>query len=743
MRRQKAKREPFLDMHPLREGSAAVRRHPRLVITVFLVTVVSLMPQSDQAARMYEARARLLIEDEQAPSLALGERFRPVQVWERVWDNPQVRQGAQSYSLQSATLVTRVVERLSVDLVPEFTRQRAAPTGVLATFFSARAAAVSWLRSLPSTAVNLVMSGGTGPPNASRPAAVAQDTRAADYVGAYLGRLRIVPVPRSYFIDVFFTATDPNLAALVADAHAEEYVSYNLELRRAQVEQTLAQIDTAVTNEQQAVEESERALATYAGARDIRTVDGQPSVMAGTLKAANDALIDAMERRLREEAVYSQVRGLTATSEKTPEVAVIARHPAVRDARVMLADLQRERASLSLRYGDLHPTTVALDARIESAADALEAETDRAIQTIRREYELARAQERQLQAELDAQMRRMAEASGQAMGAFLLDREAESHRGIYAALLERQNQLRVMRDTTENNAALLERADVPANPVIRSSTLGWSLAILLGMVLSVGLAVVLDANDTIKTPEGLDRALQTPILSVLPAVRDRRFRKRRGSRQDDRLSLLSGTVAYDFGEAVRMLRSALTLTGEAGSSRTVSVTSAAPGDGKTTVAVNLAAAFALGGAKVLLIDADMRRPSVHKRLGLENATGLSQVIARQARLGDAIQATNDPHLFVLTSGHLPPNPSELLASVTMNDATGSFEWVIVDTPPALAVTDPVLVAKHADEVVFVVSENRTLMSQAKHALERLRAVGVRVTGTVLNHSLHSQQRAAA
>jgi capsular exopolysaccharide synthesis family protein len=415
--------------------------------------------------------------------------------------------------------------------------------------------------------------------------------------------------------------------------------------------------------------------------------------------------------------------------------------------------LPPEPTGLSLRYGDLHPTIVRVDARIESVAAGLAAATERAIGEIRCEYELALEQERLLQAELDAQMRRMAEASGQAVGAYVLAREAESHRGIYAALLERQNQLRVMRDTTENNAALLERADVPATPLVRSSIRAWGLAALLGLVLSVGLGVGMDFNDTIKTSDGLDRALQTPILSVFPTVRNRRsrrpgprpgrYRERRGSRSDERLSLMSASVDRDFGEAVRMLRSALTLTGEAGSSRTVSVTSAAPGDGKTTVAVNLAMAFALGGAKVLLIDADMRRPSIHERLGLENATGLSQVIARQARLGDAIQATNDPHLFALTAGHLPPNPSELLGLVTMTDTTGSFDWVIVDTPPVLAVTDPVLVASHADEVVFVVSESRTSMSQAKHALKTLRAVGVRITGTVLNNADSQRPRVRA
>ncbi len=401
---------------------------------------------------------------------------------------------------------------------------------------------------------------------------------------------------------------------------------------------------------------------------------------------------------------------------------------------MLLTDSQRERVSLSLRYGDKHPTIVTLNARIEIAAEQLRTETERTIRSIQREYELAYDEERQLQAQLEAQKRLAADLSRQRAGTYLLETEAKSNLRIYTLLVERQKQLRVIRNSIENNVRLLDRAEVPATPLVRGSSYDWSLTVLVGLLLSVGLAFGLDyVDDTIKMPDDVVRQLQTPILSVLPAVRS------------DGVSLMSGTVSHDFGEAVRSLRTALTCTEGTESTRIIAVTSAGPGEGKTTIASNLAMAFALGGAKVLLLDADLRRSSVHKRLGMTNVIGLSQVLAGQARIDDCIQVTHDPHLFVLTAGHPPPNPWELLASAKMQDVwaslkVGSFDWVIVDTPPVLAVTDPVLVAQYASGVVFVASDRRTCTRHATHALETLRAGGAHVIGTVLNHADYDRNK---
>ncbi len=194
---------------------------------------------------------------------------------------------------------------------------------------------------------------------------------------------------------------------------------------------------------------------------------------------------------------------------------------------------------------------------------------------------------------------------------------------------------------------------------------------------------------------------------------------------------------HDFGEAFRSIRTSLVFTSDAASMRIVLVTSAQPFEGKTTTASNLAMVLAMSDARVLLIEADMRRPGLHKNFGLQNGVGLSHLLTNQARIRDAIQRTSDPNLFVITAGHVPPNPSELLASDRMKDLlknleSSPFDWVIVDSPPVLPVTDAVVLASYVSGIVFVLGSRMTQKRQAVRAVEMLRAVSPDAIGVVLN-----------
>jgi len=216
-----------------------------------------------------------------------------------------------------------------------------------------------------------------------------------------------------------------------------------------------------------------------------------------------------------------------------------------------------------------------------------------------------------------------------------------------------------------------------------------------------------------------------PLLGLVPAIRG------------DRVPVLSEVVPHDFGEAFRSLRTSLVFTSGAEHTRVIAVTSSQPLEGKTTTAANLALALALGGSRVLLIDADMRRPGLHKTLGMQNGIGLSHLLVGQARVRDAVQKTSEPNLLVITAGKTPPNPSELLSSERMNSfianlQSGPFDWVIIDTPPVLAVTDAVVLASRVSGLVFVIGSEMTRRAHAERALETLRASRPRALTAVLN-----------
>ena len=294
------------------------------------------------------------------------------------------------------------------------------------------------------------------------------------------------------------------------------------------------------------------------------------------------------------------------------------------------------------------------------------------------------------------------------------------------SLLQQQKELQVVSNSRSNNVQVMDRAEVPGAPYSPNTRREWFTAMMAGLLVAFGLAFGIEyLDDTVKTPEDVSKRLGLPMLGLVPAIRG------------ERVPLLSETVPHDFGEAFRSLRTSLVFTAGAGQARVIAVTSSQPLEGKTTTACNLATALALGGSRVLLIDADMRRPGLHRIMGVENGVGLSHLLVAQARVREAVQRTTEPNLFVITAGRTPPNPSELLASDRMksfiaNLSHGPFDWVVLDTPPVLAVTDAVVLASSVSAVVFVVGSEMTRRVHAERALGTLRAGKPRSIGVVLN-----------
>jgi capsular exopolysaccharide synthesis family protein len=255
---------------------------------------------------------------------------------------------------------------------------------------------------------------------------------------------------------------------------------------------------------------------------------------------------------------------------------------------------------------------------------------------------------------------------------------------------------------------------VPDGPTTAGTRRSWPIAIAFGLVLAMIVPFGLDyISDTLKTPEDVARCLKLPFLGLVPSVRGNKHPM-----------LASSHVPHDFGEAFRSLRTALIAKYDTPETKIVMFTSAQPLEGKTTTAINVALALAYGGARVLVIDADMRRPGLHRPLRILNERGLSQLLNGQARVRDVIQRTVDPNLLAITAGQTPPNPSELLASERMRAVltslgNGPFEWIIVDTPPVLAVTDAVVVAPLVSGVVFIVGAEMTRRRLAERALETI------------------------
>ena len=711
---------------------AVVYRYRHLIVVALLLAIVGALLKTYSTLPLYRAHATLLLE-ETATSVDV---FRDSP--SRYYQNPEPFMKTQYRVLQSRELALRVVERLDLAEAPEFNGEGAEPPVLQAAFVSLQRAVTAALRPVV---------GGSARREPAAPAAPPSPNFMAT---AILSRIRVTPVPTSHLVNLGFQSADPELAARVVNVLAEEYVRLNLEMRLASTDNTLTWLAEERTRQQATVEAAESRLATYRETQNALSLDATQDIVTTRLQQLNNALTVAERTRAQKEALYDQVRAVGVDSAAARALPAVTQNAAVRDVRTRLAALEAERARLSQRYGARHPEMVKLDVGIAAATREVGEATTLAILSLRSEFEAALAEEDVLRAKLDAQKDTALVLNRKSVDYGMLERDAASERQVYDTLLQREKELRIVSHLETNNVRLVDRATVPGAPFTPNTRGDLLMAIVLTLVGSLGVAFGLNAlDDTLKTPEDITNKLNVPFLGLTPTV------------PGERRPLLSDPgVPADLKEYYRALRTSLVFTVRTlpdHASRIVAVTSAQPLEGKTTTACNLALVLTSGGARVLLIDGDMRRPGVHTVFGLRNGIGLSNVLAGQNGRGEAIHRTEDPKLYIMPAGHIPPNPAELLASPEMVDllhrlvnqpveghtrtAGGQsgdisdlkpFDWVIIDTPPVLAVTDAVTLVPSVSGLVFVVGAEMTSLGAAERALNLLRAAGSPDVGVVLN-----------
>jgi len=682
-------------------------KYRRAAMAVFVLVVAWNMVDSYTTIPQYQAQSRVLIDEDTA---GLGT---PADISQNfTLQDPEVYLQTQLRIIRGRELARRTAKKLELHTVPEFNGQGAKPTAL--------AEAISTVKTYAYWPVRIVL-GSTPAPS---PVATAESGDPEAYADALIGHLGVNQIRGSRLVDLLFTAADPAFAAKAANAYAEEYVAQNLELKAANLDKSLEWLTGEVGRQEGLVKASERALADYRERQDAGGLaEGSGNIVVARLTQLNDEVTRARTNRLTKENVWNQVR---SAGQDTETITTILQNPMVLSLRSRVSEVERDRGRISERYGPRHPEYEKVTTQLADVKLQLEAEIKKAIQTAKSEYEAAVVQERTLTQALNEQKAAATDLSRKGVDYTLILREAESNREIYNSLLTREKELRVVANSRTNNIRLVDRAQVPGSPSSPNHRQDWIYALAFGLVFALGAAFGIDyLDDTVKTPEDITRRLKLRFLGLVPAVRG------------DRHPLLSGPVPHDFGEAFRTLRTALVSQLPGDGPKVMAVTSAQPLEGKTTTAVNIAMALAVGGSRVLLIDADMRRPSVHKALRMTNDRGLSQLLAGQARMREVVQRTHDPNLLVITAGRTPANPSELLAADRMRALisgleNGPFDWVIIDTPPVLAVTDAVIIAPLVAAMTFVVGSEMTRWRLAERAVETLLSGNPRHLCAVLN-----------
>ena len=672
-------------------------------MTVFALVVGWVMVDSYTRIPVYQAAARVLIEDPNSDIATPSEIARNVTI-----ADPEIYLQTQLRIMRSRDLAQRVAARLEMTRVPEFNGQGPRPTQL--------AVGIALVKYYVTWPYRLITQAPAEPP------ATSVTVANGSYPEALLARFDVTQVRGSQLVDMTFRAADPEFAARAVNAFAQEYVDHNLALKVDTLAKSADWLTSEVERHGQLVQQSELALSQYKESQDAGALDSSQNIVVARLTASNDALVKARVDRIQKEGLWRQIQSATDVESITSVLA----NPNIQNLRAQMNQAQQERVSLEERYGPRHPEYQKAMTTLANGERQLEAEIAKARQNTKNEYDSALLQERELQRQVNEAKTAATALGRKGVDYAVLLREFESNRTVYNQLLTREKELRVVANSRTNNVRVVDRAEVPAMPFSPNHRRDWLYAIALGIALGLGIAFGIDyLDDTVKTPGDITRRLKLRFLGLVPIV------------SGNRHPLISGPVPHDFGEAYRSIRTSLAAQLPGSDARVVAVASSQPLEGKTTTAVNIAMALAVGGARVLLIDADMRRPSVHKALRTSNERGLSQLLAGQARMREVVQRTHDPNLLTITAGRTPANPSELLASDRMRALlagleTGPFDWIIIDTPPVLAVTDAVILAPLVHAVTFVIGAEMTRWRLAERAVETLLGSNPRHVLAVLN-----------
>jgi polysaccharide biosynthesis transport protein len=687
---------------------AVLFRYRRIVLSVFVLTTLAMMIQGYSNLQVFRAQAQLLIEDER--STAMPGITTPENAF---YEDPEPYYKTQYRILKGRDLARRVIKRLNLATVPEF-NGTATPQSTPLTM----------LRDMELRMIRLVK---PAPPVEAEAPKVDETPDESSLVDSFLGRVAVNPVVGSRLVDVTFDARDPKFAATAANTLVDEYVEQNLAVKLLSTQNMLEWLDKELAKQQQKVQESEAALANYRDTKNAMSLDDKQNIVLTRLNQLNDSVMKARSARIQREALYNQVKTVSPGAPALDTIPVIAQNLQLQTIKAQIAEQQRERIRLAEKYGDKWPALIQATTKLADLQRQFDAETVRALQQVKNEYDSAVIEEQTYSRNLEAAKADVQDLSRKSVDYNVMEREAQSNRLVYQALLQRANELRVSSNSHANNVRVVDHAELPKSPLAPTGRRTWLLAVAVGLALSIGVAYGLDyMNDTIKTPEDVAQRLKLPFLGLVPSVRG-----------DKHPVLASSHVPHDFGESFRALRTSLISRYPGDGTKIIAVTSAQPLEGKTTTAANIAMALAFGGARVLLIDADMRRPGLHRPLRLTNDRGLSQVLVGHARVRDVIQRTVDPNLLAITAGKTPPNPSELLASERMktlltNLSHGPFDWIIIDTPPVLAVTDAVVLAPLVSGVTFVVGAEMTRRRLAERAIETIMQTRPKFAAVVLN-----------
>jgi len=649
---------------------------------------------------IYQASVTILIESQQANVVSIEE------VYGLDTRNQQYYK-TQFEILNSRPLVENVINALQLAEYPEYSADE-----------NSQIFQLNWREWLP-----FALAGQSKP---------SQPELLQEVIKIYYRHLTIEPMRDTQLVNVHFESADPALAASVANSHAQAYIQSILDARIAVTDSAASWMLERLAGLQEKLLDSERRLQAFREQEQLIDVEGLKSLPAREITALNSRLVEVRGELSQARIAYTQAfQGRNVLLEDLSGIPAVLDDRGVQELQTAEAQAQRKVAELVKRYGPEHTNMVAAQAELTKASENLRNQRRSVAEAIKIKFEAARAEEVELVRALNRAKQQYQTVGRKGSELLALQREADTNRELYDLFYNRLSETTATGGLESAPARIISPAVIPAKPTKPKKALIIGLVFVLSLMVGVTAVFLLEAvNNTIRSAADVEEKLKLPLLGMVPLL------KAKGKPHGALGNVFFAKAESEFNEAIRTIRTGISLDNLEHPHKVIIIASSISGEGKSTVALNLAHAFAQL-ENVLLLDADMRRPSIERALGLpKDKPGLSELLAEKSELAECVFRGGKGKVDVMSHGFIPPDPLQLLSSRRLANALlvlrRRYDRIIIDSPPLLPVSDGLVLSKQADAVVFVAKSDATSTRHIKQGLELLAGINARVTGVVVN-----------
>ncbi len=704
---------PVDEESPIHRYLEVVLRRKKIIIAFFAIVLVSTLISTLMTVPEYKATAKLEISLENPKVVNFDQVVELETKSEEFYET-------QYLLLKSKSLAKLVVEKLNLAERQELEAKKQKPNIISKAMSSVKGLIRSTLGGIKKMIVRPVDTG-----TSSSEAAIAELSKQDGLINGFLGGLTIDPVGNSRLVEVNYVSNDRKFAADAVNTLADTFIEWILNRKLDATKQGRDFLRKQILEAQANLEHSEEKLNGFAKSNDIVSLDEKMNITYHTFSELNDALAKSETSRLEKESLYKHV--LDGNIESLP---LIMNDPYIQSLKGEHARANSEYSQLSATFKSGYPKVKELGARVAELQRKInEAETSIA-SSIKSDYEAALKKEETLRESYQKQKTLASALNDKSIQYNILKREVESNETIYNTLLQRLKETEVSSAIKASSIQVVDYAQIPVIPFKPNVTLNLLFACIVGLGGGVFMAFFLEFFDnTVKTSEEVRDKLRLPVLG--------------GVFESNPADSLGSPVEKSFlldprshiAESFRTIRTSLLLSTPGKPPRTILITSCFPAEGKTTVSINLASSFAQAGSKVLLLEADLRRPRIGTVLG-NNGNGLSSYLTGNSNLNEVISQGEIPNLYVLPVGLIPINPAELLGSNRMRELirtlTEEYDYIIVDGPPALGFVDSHILSSLVDGVAVVVRAGKTPKNSIRELIDRLWSLKANFLGVIVN-----------